>query len=232
MPAGGLTDLFGTAAPTGVAAEVAAKAQAVAQTIGGADGFGGTMMNAYMGHMGDHMGFHSSEDLAEAGGHMNIELMNLADQPCTFHVAFVSSPDGSDEQTQDVTVPSGQTVTIDMPCSEIIGMGGLTPVEQMACHLEDGTELDNRMCVPGFLNSDFDCGGTFRCTLMQDTNDLDQDGNTDELIAVTSTMLSHIGQDGMSSHGGRRGMMFGAGMMSGLFGGGMSGGMMSGAAQP
>jgi hypothetical protein len=196
-----------------VAGEVAAKAQAVAQAIGGADGFGGMRMNGYIGHMDEHMGFHGASELAQAGGHMSMELTNMSDQGCTFHLAFISSPDGVDEQLQDVTVPAGQAVTIEMPCSELVGMGSLTNVDEMACHLEDGTEFDNRMSVPGFLNSDFECGGSFGCTLMQDTDDLDQDGDTQEFVVVTSAMLSHMAQNGMMPHGGAATMMFDNGMM-------------------
>lgn len=196
---GGLTDIIG-GAPTGLTADVAAKAQAVAQNIGGSNGFGGMSMSGYMDHMDSYMGFHNSGDLAAAGGHMTVELTNSAGQACTFHVAFVSSSAGIDQQTRDVTVAAGQTVTVDLPCSEIVGMGNLDAVGQPAGQLADGTEFDNRMCVPGFLGSDFSCGGTFRCTLMHDTNDLNQNGNTQELIAVTGTMLSHMGLNGMNPH--------------------------------
>lgn len=224
---GGLTDIFGNQQPTGVAAEVAAKAESVAANIGGADGFGGAMMNGFSGHMDDHMGFHGTEYLAQDGGMMTMELANQTGQPCTFHIAFISSPDGVREQSQDVTVDAGDTVNFEMPCAEMVGMGSLTNVGQMAAHMGDGAEIDNRFCVPGFLNSDFDCGGAFSCTLMQDTNDLDQDGDTQEFVAVTSAMQTHIGQNGMNSHGNGAGTST-VGMMGGLFSGsGMFGGMRS-----
>lgn len=224
---GGLSELAGDQAPTGVAAEVAAKAESVAANIGGAGGFGGNMMNGFMGHMDDHMGFHGTEYLAQDGGMMTMQLANESGQSCTFHVAFISSPAGAQEQTKDVTVDPGETVNFQMPCAEMVGMGSLTSVGQMAAHMGDGTEIDNRFCVPGFLNSDFDCGGTFSSTLMQDTDDIDQDGDTQELVAVTGAMQSHVGQNGMSPHGDAASMS-GAGMMGRLFSGsGMSGGMRS-----
>lgn len=213
--------------PTGVAAEVAAKAESVAANIGSTSGFGGAIMNGFSSHMDDHMGFHGTEYLAQHGGLMTMELANQSGQPCTFHLAFISSPDGVQEQTQDVTVDPGESVNFEMPCAEVVGMGSLTNVGQMAAHMGDGTEIDNRFCVPGFLNSDFDCSGDFSCTLMQDANDLDQDGDTQEVVAVTSAMQRHMGQNGMSSHGNGAGT-FGTGIMGGLFSGsGMFGGMRS-----
>lgn len=187
--------------PTGLTADVAAKAQQVAQQIGGVTGCGGNLMNGYMDHMDSYMGFDNAQDLAAAGGHMTIELTNSAGQACTFHVAFLSSAAGIGQQIRDVSVAAGQTVTVDLPCSEIVGMGSIDAVGQSAGQLADGTQFDNRMCVPGFLGSDFSCGGTFRCTLMQDINDLNQNGNTQELIAVTNSMLSHMGPSGMNPHG-------------------------------
>lgn len=226
VPAG-LSGLSGNQEPIGVAAEVAAKAESVAANIGGADGFGGAMMNGFSGHMDDHMGFHGTESLAQDGGMMTMELANESGQLCTFHLAFVSSPGGVQEQTQAVTVDAGETVNFEMPCAEVVGMGSLTNVGQMAAHMGDGTEIDNRFCVPGFLNSDFDCGGAFSCTLMQDTNDLDQDGDMQEFVAVTSAMQSHMGQNGMNSHGNGAHTST-AGVMGGLFSrSGMFGGMRS-----
>lgn len=224
---GGLSDLTGSQAPTGVAAEVAAKAESVAANIGGANGFGGEVMNGFSGHMDEHMGFHGTEDLAQDGSMMTMQLANQSGQPCTFHLAFISSPDGVQEQTQDVTVDPGESVNFQMPCAEMVGMGSLTSVGQMAAHMGDGTEVSNRFCVPGFLNSDFNCGGAFSCTLMRDADDLDQDGDTQEFVAVTSAMQSHTGQNAMSPHSSGAGTS-GAGTMGGLFSGsGMFGGMNS-----
>lgn len=206
---GGLFDLAGNQVPTGLAAEVAAKAESVAANVGGTNGFGGAMMNGFSGHMDEHMGFHGTQDLADDGGMMTMQLENQSGQACTFHLAFISSPEGVREQTQDVTVDPGETVNFEMPCAEMVGMGSLTNVGQMAAHMGDGTEIDNRFCVPGFLNSDFDRGGDFSCTLTQDTNDLDQDGDTQEFIAITNAMQSHMGQNGMSPHGNGAGMFGG-----------------------
>lgn len=209
-----LGDSPDTGVPTGLAGEVAAKAQDVAQTIGGVNGFGGMAMDGYVGHMDSYMGFHNQDDLAAAGQHMSMMVTNMSGQACTIHLAFLSSPDGLEAQTEDVTVPPGESVAVDLPCAEIVGVGSLTSAGQTAGSLEDGTTFDNALCVPGFLNSDFTCGGTFGCTLMQDADDLDQDGNTDEFIVVTSAMQSHMGANGMMPHGAGGGMM-GVGMMTG-----------------
>lgn len=208
--------LSGNQQPTGVAADVAAKAASVAAGIGGPNGFGGAMMNGYMSHMDEHMGFHGAEYLAPDNGTMTLMLSNQSAQPCTFDVAFISSPDGEEEQTQEFTLDAGETADFEMPCAEMIGMGSLTAVGQTAVHMGDGTEVGNQFGVPGFLNSDFDCGGTFSCTLMQDTNDLDQDGDTQEFIAVTGAMRSHMQAGGMQWHGGGMG---GRGDIGGMFGG-------------
>jgi hypothetical protein len=64
-----------------------------------------------------------------------------------------------------------------------------------------------------------------------DSDDLDQDGDTDELIAITSAMQAHMRPDGMRPHG-VGGIMRG-GMMGGLYRGApMFGGMMPGRAEP
>lgn len=224
-------DLFGMGPPTGVAADVAAKAQTVAQAIGGTNGFGGMAMDGYPGHMAEHMGFHGTAELAQNGENITLELTNQAGQPCTFYLAFIRSSDGVEEQTTDVSVPAGETVAVQMPCAEIVGIGSLTDVDAIACQLEDGTQFDNRLCVPGFLGSDFACGQTYACLFAPDSSDLDQDGDTQELVAVTSTMQAHMGSGGMRPHFEEGGMMFG-GMMSGFGAGDNIFGGMTGRTQP
>jgi hypothetical protein len=73
----------------------------------------------------------------------------------------------------------------------------------------DGTSLDNRMCVPGFLGTDFQCNGPYRCYLAPDVNDLDGDGNTQELIVSTEALQSHMNRQGMGM-GGSSSMMKGS----------------------
>lgn len=210
------TDLTGLveSAPTGLTADVAAKAVQVAREIGGTTGFGGPMMNGFFDHMDDHMGFHDAADLAGENGTISVRFTNGSGQACTFHHAFMRSADGLDTQTRDVDVPSGQSVTIQMPCAEIVGMGSLTDVGANAGSGADGASFDNRYCVPGFLNSDYACGGEFSCSLAPDTNDVDQDGNTTELVILTSTMQQHMGAGGMGRHGTGNGMF--GGMLSGM----------------
>lgn len=209
------TDLSGLldAAPTGLAADVANKAEQVAREIGGATGFGGPMMSGYFDHMDDHMGFHGAADLADQNETISVTFTNDSGRACTFHYAFMRSADGLDTQTRDVEVPAGGSLTIEMPCAEIVGMGSLTEVGAPGGSADDGASFDNRYCVPGFLNSDYACGGEFACTLAPDTNDVDQDGDTTELIMVTSGMQQHMGSDGMGRHG-----MSGTGPLGGMMG--------------
>lgn len=210
------TDLSGLldAAPTGLTADVANKAEQVAREIGGTSGFGGSMMNGFFDHMDDHMGFHDAADLADQNGTISVTFTNGSSEVCTFHYAFMRSADGLDAQTRDVDVPAGQSVTIQMPCAEIVGMGSLTDVGAPAGSTDGGASFDNRYCVPGFLNSDYTCGGEFACSLAPDTNDVDQDGNTTELIMLTSTMQQHMGANGMGRHGTANGMF--GGTLSGM----------------
>lgn len=210
------TDLSGllVAAPTGLTADVASKAEQVAREIGGT-GFGGPMMNGYFDHMDDHMGFHDAADLADQNGTISVTFTNDSGRACTFHYAFMRSADGLDTQTRDVDVPAGEIVTVEMPCAEIVGMGSLTDVGANAGNGADGATFDNRYCVPGFLNSDYTCGGEFACLLAPDTNDVDQDGNTAELIMLTSAMQQHMGSGGMDRHG-----MRGTGLLGGMMGAG------------
>jgi len=199
--------------PTGLAADVATKAAEVGQQIGGEDGFGGAQIAGYRDHMPEHMGFHGMGYLAEAGDTMTVELENGADLPCTFEIVFVASQGGTDDQTTTVTVEPGEVQTIEMPCAEIIGLGSLTVVGDPAVQLDDGTELDNVMCVPGFLGADFLCGDTYHCFVEPDADDVDGDGDTEELIVTTDGLRLHLGPSGLNGHG--HGMGGGMGMMKG-----------------
>lgn len=187
-------------APTGLTADVAAKAEQVAREIGGTTGFGGPMIDGYLDHMDDHMGFHDAADLADENGTISVTFTNQSNQACTFHFAFLRSADGLDTQTRDVDVPAGQSVTVEMPCAELVGMGSLTEVGATAGSTAEGGEFPNRYCVPGFLNSDYACGGDFACSLTPDGNDVDQDGDTAELIMLTSGMQRHMRAGGMGRH--------------------------------
>jgi hypothetical protein len=189
--------------PTGLAAEVASKAEEVAQTIGGAEGFGGVLMNGYTSHMDAHMGFHGMDDLADPDGHMTIQFLNDADQDGTFRLAYMASHLGPEEQVLEVSVAAGAEEIIELPCSEIVGLGSLTVVGEAAVRLSSGMDIDNRMCVPGFLGADYGCDGVFRCLLAPDSDDVDGDGDTDELMAVTETLEVHMGAFGMMGRGHR-----------------------------
>jgi len=198
--------------PTGLAAEVALKAQQVAQVVGGPDGFGGPALDDYYGHMAQHMGFHGSAYLADPEGELTFELTNDTTLPCTFHLAYLNSGVGLDEVFEDVVVAPGESVNVNLPCAEIIGVGSLTEVGAVAVELEDGTPFDNSFCVPGFLNSDYACGGGYACTLAPDVDDLDQDGDTEELIVFTTGLQTHLRAGGMMPH------MGGGGPFGGMMG--------------
>lgn len=185
---------------TAEAAMVAAKAINVADQIGGVGGYGGMAMNGYMQHVEPQMGFMTMGDLAEPGSMMNVMLHNQSAQVCTFHLNYVTSQNGTQEQTQDVTVsPDGQQV-VQMPCSEIMGFGSLENPGAVGCHLVDGQAIGNMMAVPGFLNMDYACGGTYHMYLTEDTNDLDGDGDTQELVLTSEAMQTHMAAGGPMGH--------------------------------
>lgn len=188
------------APPSDLAAGIAAKADTVGQRIGGEDGFGGTLMDGYLMHMEDHMGFHDEDDLAASGEIMMVDLENATDEACTFHLNYVASQMDPEEMVMDVSVDAGEQAVIEIPCAEIIGLGSLTTVGVPAADLEHGTKVSNMMSVPGFLGSDYTCGETYACALTADTEDLDGDGDTDELIVTTDAFHDHAGPEGMGGH--------------------------------
>ncbi len=196
--------------PTGLAGQTAAKARTVADQIGGDDGFGGPLLDDYLSHMDDHMGFHGEEDLANDGQMMAVEFHNESDVDAVFHLVYMASHLGIEDQVTDVEVPAGEEVTVELPCSEIMGLGSLITVGEDAAELADGTTLDNRMCVPGFLGSDYECEDSYFFTLMVDSDDLDGDGDTQELIVVTDGLQLHMGPSGLGGHS--QGGMMGGGM--------------------
>jgi len=187
--------------PTGLAAQVAGKAQTIAEQIGGEDGFGGAAFDGYLSHMDDHMGFHGTGDLADPDGHMTAVLLNETNEDSTFDVVYIASHFGLDEQVLEVDVPAGDEVTVELPCSEIIGLGSLTLVGATAVQLNGGTEFENTMCVPAFLGSDYVCGTTYHGFLTVDVDDFDADGDTEELIVSTESLTWHMGPGGMGGHG-------------------------------
>lgn len=196
-------------APTGLAGEVAAKATDVAGHVGGADGFGGTLMDGYFGHMPAHMGFGAADDLAGGGMDVGVVLINESDQACTVHLHYVASYMGLAEQTRDIELDAGEETEVVVPCAEIIGTGPLEQPGAPGCHLAAGEAIANTMSVPGFLGVDFACGGTFTCRLTPDVDDLDGDGDTEELILLSGAMTRHLLEGGPAGHmhGGGFGMM-------------------------
>ncbi|MBI5764251.1 MAG: hypothetical protein HZA51_12085 [Planctomycetes bacterium] len=189
---GGLESLLNLIGPTGLTAGIASKAEAVARQMGGPGGFGGEMMDGFAGHMPQHMGFHNETNLVEPGGTMMVGMSNESGQDCVFHLTYVTSQMGANEQTLDVTVPAGGDVTVQMPCSEIMGMGSLEMPGQPGCHLADGQPVDNTMAVPGFMGMDYSCGDEQIFRLMADAIDLDGDGDHQELIIISQAMEQHM----------------------------------------
>lgn len=179
---------------------VASKAVDVASHVGGSDGFGGTLMDGYVDHMPGHMGFDRVGDLASAGENMMVLVRNESNDDGTFHVSYFSSHMGLDEQVMNVAVGAGEGVTIEIPCSEIVGVGSLDSPGEPGCHLDNGEVVDNMMAVPGFLGEDFTCDGIYECTLTPDVDDLDGDGDTEELIIVSDAMALHMMNGGPTGH--------------------------------
>lgn len=185
---GDLGSLLSLIGPTGLTAEIASKAEAVARQIGGPGGFGGEMMDGFAGHMPQHMGFHNETSLVGPGGSMLVGLFNESSQDCVFHLSYVSSQMGATEQMMDVTVAGGGEVTVQMPCSEIVGMGPMEMPGQPGCHLADGQPVGNAMSTPGFMGMNYSCGEEYAFRLMADINDLDGDGDLQELIIMSQAM--------------------------------------------
>ncbi len=193
-PTGLLDSLFDrpAATPSGLAAAVADKVEAIARRVGDPNGFAPGVVEDFFSHMGPHMGFRSLADLADPNAPLRIELVNDANQPCVFHLSWIASHAGLDEQTLDVIVGPQDREPLELPCAEIVGLGTLDAPGTPAAHLDDGTPLENRFCVPGFLHDAFECGGMMRVVLAPDRDDLDNDHDTDELIVTTDVLWAHI----------------------------------------
>lgn len=188
---------------------VSAKATTVAEQIGGPLGFGGMVMNGYLDHAPTSMGFRDANDLADPNAGMTIRLQNDAAQAATCHARFVASFEGLDEQEMDIEVPANGEATVNIPCSEIVGMGSLETPGAAACHFADGQAVDNLMAVPGFLGLDHQCGQMHQFMLTLDVDDLDGDGDTEELIMLSQGMQTHMLDGGPlgHQHGDEPGMM-------------------------
>ena len=195
---------LGTVTPDGNntanVSDVVSKAVAVAASVGGESGFGGAMMTGYADHMPFHMGLGSDADLADAASGVTIHLSNHSEVDGTFHLSYFASHMGLDDLAQDVDVPAGDNVTIELPCAEIIGLGPLTEPGEPGCLLATGEAVPNTMAVPGFLGQDFVCGGVYECSLTPDVDDLDEDGDTTELILFSEAMEFHMMSGGPTGH--------------------------------
>lgn len=187
--------------PTGLAGEVAAKAVEVADLIGGSEGFGGSLMEGYIAHAPMHLGFHGPDELADIEGVIMVRLHNDAQEDTTFHLSYFAGHMGSVEQMMNVDVAAGEQVTVELPCAEILGVGPLDQPGGVGCHFADGETVDNAMAVPGFLGLDYSCGDLYECSLTPDIDDLDGDGDTEELIITTAGLQAHLGSARLFGHG-------------------------------
>lgn len=197
---GGGMGMMGPHFQDNAAADMAARAMNVAQIIGGPTGFGGMMMAGYANHADEQMGFHDDADLASSDETIMLHISNESGQDAEFHAAYIASHMGLDENVMDAFVAAGEVLTIELPCAEVVGMGALDDPGAPGCHLDDDTPVPNTMMVPGFLNQDYVCGGAYGCTLTSDVDDLDGDGDTEELIIVSDGMQSHMMNGGVEGH--------------------------------
>ena len=186
--------------PTGLAAKVADTAVVVVDQIGGLNGFGGMLMDGYRSHMDTDMGFGGMANMADPNGHVMVRFHNESDQDGTFYAVYLASHIGMDNRTMEVNVPAGDVVTVEMPSMEIIGLGSLTVVGEVAVHMADGRDILNTMAVPGLLGSDYQNGQIYHCFLTPDAEDLDADGNSEELTVITQALQLHMRLDGMAEH--------------------------------
>lgn len=180
--------------------DVSSKAVEVASSVGGANGFGGVRMTGYADHMPPQMGFGAEADLASSAGGMTVRLNNQSDADGTFHISYFASHMGLEDQMMDVEVPAGEEITVEIPCSEIVGIGPFDEPGEPGCHLATGEAIANTMAVPGFLGQDFACGGVYECLLVPDIDDLDGDGDTEELIIVSNAFEFHMTNGGPTGH--------------------------------
>ncbi len=182
------------------AADVATKTLDVAEQVGGTTGFGGALMDGYVDHMPGQMGFNGQDDLAPGTSDMMVMVRNDSDRDGTFHLSYVASHMGLEDRMMDIEVGAGEEVAVEIPCSEIVGMGPLDMPGEAGCHLADGEAVENTMAVPGFFGQDFTCEGVYECTLATDVDDLDGDGDTEELIIVSDAMEFHMTDGGPTGH--------------------------------
>jgi len=208
----------GCGVPSGGGAElvqsVVSKATDIATQIGGPAGYGGSAMAGYYDHTPRMMGFVDSDDLAGEGATLTIVLRNESTEEATFHLAYFASYRGSDQQSEEVVVAAGQEVEVELPCSEIVGMGSLNMPGSVGCHLAGGVEIDNSMAVPIFLGMDFACDENQRWefVLTPDTEDLDLDADVEELILLSDGFVGHMQFGGPLGHS-HRGSLMGSHMM-------------------
>lgn len=186
--------------PTGLAALAAARAIDTADRIGGTDGFGGTRMNGYMAHVPLHIGYHGQEDLATADGGILVRLHNDAQEDCTFQLSCSASHMTLDERAVDVVVPAGEETTIELPCSQLVGLGPLDRSCGTGFQLAGGETVNNTMAVPGFLGLDYVWDRLYQCFRTPDIDHLDGDGDTKGLILLSDAMVLHMAHGGPIGH--------------------------------
>ncbi len=195
---GGIIDLG--AGDSAAVSEVAEKAVDTAAQVGGDGGFGGALMVGYSEHVPMQMGFLNVSDLAPEGEITTVRVHNDSDQNAFFNVSYFAGHMGLNDQVMVIEVPAGEELSVELPCSEIMGLGPLDMPGGTGCLLADGEEIDNTMAVPGFLGLDYACGDVFEHFLTADVDDLDGDGDTEELILISEAFEMHLQGGGPTGH--------------------------------
>ncbi len=180
--------------------DVVSKATEVAALVGNEDGFGGVLMTGYAEHMPPQIGFNSEADLAEPASSITIRLSNQSDEDGTFHLSYFAHHLGLNDLLQDVNVAAGEDVTVELPCAEIVGLGPLAEPGEPGCHLVNDEAVANTMAVPGFLGQDYTCGDMYEYLLTPDFDDLDKDGDIEELIIISDALEFHMTNGGPLGH--------------------------------
>ena len=71
------------------------------------------------------MGYYGPEDLAPVFGNMFVQLRNEADRNGTFDVSYMAGHLGLEATDLEVAVGMGEQFIVEMPCSEVVGIGPL-----------------------------------------------------------------------------------------------------------
>jgi hypothetical protein len=133
---------------------------------------------------------------------VTVRLRNQVREQCTFRLRYVAAHLGLDEHVEDVPVDAGEELEVDVPCGEILGLGPLEEPGGVGCRLSSGQTVENTMAVPAFLSADYSCGGSYGFQVSPDSDDLDEDGDTAELVCQSDALQRHMHQHRYGCAGG------------------------------